>query len=200
MQFQSFVYMHILDLFIPIGVLTFFCCYHHQPFPTTQRTYSKSLNLLFIFFLISAKSYEIRISKSLQNIQDDFNSAILVNSSKLKPQQAGTKETFTFSPELFTNGPEHQADGETQRSHRIYVAIRAVDRNSLRSAVSNIAQASLSVPPNSTPVLARDDLILKGVLTAISFIGIICLTIVIIHCTLNRKKRADKRGNETKLL
>uniref|UniRef100_A0A8D0UGN9 Calcium-activated chloride channel regulator 2 n=1 Tax=Sus scrofa TaxID=9823 RepID=A0A8D0UGN9_PIG len=147
-----------------------------------------------------AKSYEIRISKSLQNIQDDFNSAILVNSSKLKPQQAGTKETFTFSPELFTNGPEHQADGETQRSHRIYVAIRAVDRNSLRSAVSNIAQASLSIPPNSAPVLARDDLILKGVLTAISFIGIICLTIVIIHCTLNRKKRADKRGNETKLL
>uniref|UniRef100_A0A8C3X996 Calcium-activated chloride channel regulator 2 n=1 Tax=Catagonus wagneri TaxID=51154 RepID=A0A8C3X996_9CETA len=147
-----------------------------------------------------AKSYEIRISKSLQNIQDDFNSAILVNSSKLNPQQAGTKEMFTFSPELFTNGPEHQADGATQKSYQIYMAIQAVDRNSLKSAVSNIAQASLTVPPNSTPVLARDDLILKGVLTAISFIGITCLTIVIIHCTLNRKKRADKRENETKLL
>ncbi|XP_006190220.1 calcium-activated chloride channel regulator 2 [Camelus ferus] len=147
-----------------------------------------------------ANSYEIRISKSLQNIQDDFNSAILVNTTKLNPQQAGTKEIFTFSPELFTTGPEQQPNGETQKSHRIYVAMRAIDRNSLKSAVSNIAQASLLIPPNSAPVLARDDLILKGVLTAVGFIGVICLTIVVTHCTLNRKKRADKKKNETKLL
>ncbi|KAB1268500.1 Calcium-activated chloride channel regulator 2 [Camelus dromedarius] len=151
-------------------------------------------------FLIAANSYEIRISKSLQNIQDDFNSAILVNTSKLNPQQAGTKEIFTFSPELFTTGPEQQPNGEIQKSHRIYVAMRAIDRNSLKSAVSNIAQASLLIPPNSAPVLARDDLILKGVLTAVGFIGVICLTIVVTHCTLNRKKRADKKKNETKLL
>ncbi|XP_036687497.1 calcium-activated chloride channel regulator 2 isoform X3 [Balaenoptera musculus] len=147
-----------------------------------------------------ANSYEIRVSKSLQNIQDDFNNAILVNTSKLNPQQAGTKEIFTLSSELFTNGPEHQPDGETQKSHRIYVAIRAVDRNSLKSAVSNVAQASLLIPPNSTPVFARDYLILKGALTAMGFTGIICLTIVVTHCVLNRKKRADKKENETKLL
>uniref|UniRef100_A0A8C2P9R2 Calcium-activated chloride channel regulator 2 n=1 Tax=Capra hircus TaxID=9925 RepID=A0A8C2P9R2_CAPHI len=126
-----------------------------------------------------ANSYEIRVSKSLQNIQDDFNNAILVNTSKLNPQQAGTKEIFKFSSELFTNRPEYQPDGEAQKSHRIYMAIRAVDRNSLKSAVSNIAQASLLILPNSSPVLDRDDLILKGVLTAIGIIGIICLTIVI---------------------
>ncbi|KAM9110421.1 calcium-activated chloride channel regulator 2 isoform 3-T3 [Megaptera novaeangliae] len=147
-----------------------------------------------------ANSYEIRVSKSLQNIQDDFNNAILVNTSKLNPQQAGTKEIFTLSSQLFTNGPEHQPDGETQKSHRIYVAIRAVDRNSLKSAVSNVAQASLLIPPNSTPVFARDYLILKGALTAMGFTGIICLTIVVTHCVLNRKKRADKKENETKLL
>ncbi|XP_077627160.1 calcium-activated chloride channel regulator 2 [Crocuta crocuta] len=147
-----------------------------------------------------ANSYEIRMSKSLQNIQDDFNNAILVNTSKLNPQQAGTKEIFTFSPKLFTNGPDRQPDGERQESHRIYVAIRAIDKNSLRSAVSNIAQVSLFIAPNSAPVLARDHLILTGVLTALSSIGIICLTIVITHRTLNMKKRADKKENGTKLI
>ncbi|XP_058159207.1 calcium-activated chloride channel regulator 2 isoform X2 [Dasypus novemcinctus] len=147
-----------------------------------------------------AASYEIRMSKSLQNIQDDFNNAILVNTSKLNPQQAGTREIFTFAPKLFTNEPEHQHDGETQESHRIYVAIRTVDRNSLKSAVSNIAQASLFIPPNSAPVHARDILILKGVLTAMGLTGIICLTLVVTHCTLNRKKRADKKENGTKIL
>ncbi|XP_029805197.1 calcium-activated chloride channel regulator 2 [Suricata suricatta] len=147
-----------------------------------------------------ANSYEIRMSKSLQNIQDDFNNAILVNTSKLNPQQAGTKEIFTFSPKFFTDGPDQQPDGETQESHRIYVAIRAIDQNSLKSAVSNIAQVSLSLPANPAPVLARDHLILKGVLTAVSSIGIICLTVVVTHCTLNRKKRADKNENGTKLI
>ncbi|XP_076976511.1 calcium-activated chloride channel regulator 2 [Tamandua tetradactyla] len=148
-----------------------------------------------------ATSYEIRMSKSLQNIQDDFNNAILVNTSKLNPQQAGTREIFTFSPKLFTDGhSEHQPDGETQENHRIYVAIRAMDRNSLKSAVSNIAQASLFIPPSSAPVLVRDFLILKGVLTAMSLIGIICLTIVVTHYTLNRKKTAYKKENETEVL
>uniref|UniRef100_H0XAL7 Calcium-activated chloride channel regulator 2 n=1 Tax=Otolemur garnettii TaxID=30611 RepID=H0XAL7_OTOGA len=147
-----------------------------------------------------ATSYEIRMSKSLQNIQDDFNNAILVNTSKLSPQQAGTREIFTFSPKLLTNGLEHQPNEETQESHRIYVAIRAVDRNSLKSAVSNIAQASLFIPPNSAPIPARDCLILKGVLTAVGLIGLICLIIVATHYTLNRKKTAGKKENGAKLL
>lgn len=147
-----------------------------------------------------ANSYEIRMSKSLQNIQDDFNNAILVNTSKLSPQQAGTKEIFTFLPKLFINGPEHPLDGETQGSHRIYVAIRTTDKNSLESAVSNIAQVSLFVPHSSAPVLARDRLILKGTLTAMVFIGIICVTIVVTHCILTRRKKADRNENGTKLL
>ncbi|KAK1339849.1 LOW QUALITY PROTEIN: hypothetical protein QTO34_018407 [Cnephaeus nilssonii] len=147
-----------------------------------------------------ADSYEIRMSKSLQNIQDDFNNAILVNTSKLNPQPAGTKEIFTFSPKFFINGPEHQPDEETQESHRIYVAIRTIDKNSLKSAVSNIAQASLFIPPNSAPVLARDYLILKGVLTAMGLIGIICLTIVVTHCILNKKRRADRKEHGIELL
>ncbi|XP_023595581.1 calcium-activated chloride channel regulator 2-like, partial [Trichechus manatus latirostris] len=147
-----------------------------------------------------ATSYEIRMSKSLQNIQDDFNNAILVNTSKLNPQEAGTKEIFTFLPKLVTNEPEDQSDGETQDSRRIYVAIRAMGRNSLESAVSNIVQITLFISQNSAPILARDCLILKGVLTAMGLIGIICLTIVAIHYILNRKKRTAKKESGTKLL
>ncbi|KAM9221774.1 LOW QUALITY PROTEIN: calcium-activated chloride channel regulator 2-like [Dugong dugon] len=146
-----------------------------------------------------ATSYEIRMSKSLQNIQDDFNNAILVNTSKLNPQEAGTKEIFTFLPKLVTNEPENQSDGETQDSRRIYVAI-AMGRSSLESAVSNIVQITLFISQNSAPILARDCLILKGVLTAMGLIGIICLTIVAIHYILNRKKRTAKKENGTKLL
>ncbi|KAM8792145.1 calcium-activated chloride channel regulator 2 isoform 2-T2 [Rhynchonycteris naso] len=145
-----------------------------------------------------ANSYEIRMSKSLQNIQDDFNNAILVNTSNLNPQQVGTKEIFTFSPQLFINGPDYQPDGTTPGNHRIYVAIQAIDKHSLKSAVSNIAQASLFIFPNSAPVLARDFLVLKGVLTAMTLTGIICFTIVVMHCILNKKKRAEENG--TKLL
>nr|XP_003411253.1 calcium-activated chloride channel regulator 2 [Loxodonta africana] len=147
-----------------------------------------------------ATSYEIRMSKSLQNIQDDFNNAILVNTSKLNPQKAGTKEVFTFLPKLVTNEPEDQFDGETQGSHRIYVAIRAMDRGCLESAVSNIVQITLFISQNSAPVLARDSQTLKGVLTAMGLIGFICLTIVATHYILNRKKRTAKKENGTKLL
>ncbi|XP_037354462.1 calcium-activated chloride channel regulator 2 [Talpa occidentalis] len=147
-----------------------------------------------------ANSYEIRMSKSLQNIQDNFNNAILVNTSKLNPQQAGTKEIYTFLPKLFINGSEYQPNGEIQESHRIYVAVQAIDRNSLKSAVSNIAQVSLFIPLNSGPEPARDGLILKGVLTAMGLIGIICFTIIVVHCILNRKWRADKKENGSKLL
>lgn len=151
------------------------------------------------FFFISANSYEIRMSKDLQNIRDDFNSGILVNTSKLTPQQAGTKEKFTFSPNLFTNEPENHLDEDTQ-DHRIYVAIRAIDKNSLKSAVSNIVQLSLFIPQNSATVSSRKSLILKGVLTAMGLIVIICMSIVVIHFNLNKNKRPGKSENGTKLL
>nr|XP_003479105.3 calcium-activated chloride channel regulator 2 [Cavia porcellus] len=140
-----------------------------------------------------ATSYEIRISISLQNIQDDFNNAILVNTSKLHPKQAGSKEIFKFSPRFFANGLEPQSEREIQENHRIYVAIRAMDRNSLKSAVSNIVQVSLPSPPKSASVPGRDHLILKGVLTAMSLIGIICLVITVTHYILNKKKCSHER-------
>ncbi|XP_006984807.1 calcium-activated chloride channel regulator 2 isoform X2 [Peromyscus maniculatus bairdii] len=147
-----------------------------------------------------ATSYEIRMSKNLQSIRDNFNNAILVNTSELNPQQAGTREIFTFSLKLVTSELEHEPDGKMQENHVVYVAMRAVDQNSLKSDVSNIALVSLSVSQNSAPALSRDELILKGVLVAVGLIAMVCLIIVAAHCTLNRKKRALKKDNVTKLL
>ncbi|GAB1288214.1 Calcium-activated chloride channel regulator 2 [Apodemus speciosus] len=77
-------------------------------------------------------SYEIRMSKSLRRLRDDFGNAVLVNSSELVPQRAGTRETFTFSPTLATRELQREPDGEAQETSVVYAALRAVDGNSLR--------------------------------------------------------------------
>lgn len=163
----------------------------------------KSLHKVTILsrvFLISATSYEIRMSKSLRSLRDDFGNAVLVNSSALVPQRAGARETFTFSPKLATPELPREPDREAQETYVVCVALRAVDGNSLRSAVSNIALVSMSHPPNSAPVVSRADQILKGVLTAVGLIATLCLVMVVAHCTLNRKKRASRKENETEFL
>ncbi|XP_021513697.1 calcium-activated chloride channel regulator 2 isoform X2 [Meriones unguiculatus] len=137
-------------------------------------------------------SYEIRMSKSLQSIRDDFKNAVSVDTSEIIPQQAGAWEIFTFSPKLLTSELEREPDEETQETYRVYVAMRAIDRNALKSTVSNIALVSF-FPQNSAPVHSRDGLILKRAFITVGLIAIICLIIVVAHCTLNRKKRALKR-------
>ncbi|XP_051021629.1 LOW QUALITY PROTEIN: calcium-activated chloride channel regulator 2 [Acomys russatus] len=145
-------------------------------------------------------SYEIKMSKSLRVIRDDFDNAILVNTSQLVPQQAGARETFTISPKLVTSEPKQEAGEENQDTAMVYVAVSAVDRNSLKSAVSNIALVSLSAPQNSAPVHSRDGLVLKGVLTTLALTASICLITAVAHCTLNRKTRALRNETETKFL
>ncbi|CAM2118850.1 unnamed protein product [Caretta caretta] len=84
-----------------------------------------------------AASYEIRTSESPLELRDNFDKAILVNTSDLTPQHAGYKEIFVFKPEAFA----------TENITIIYVAVRAIDKASLHSDVSNIAQAVKFVLP-----------------------------------------------------
>ncbi|KAM8999852.1 calcium-activated chloride channel regulator 2 isoform 2-T2 [Sarcophilus harrisii] len=147
-----------------------------------------------------AASYEIRISKNLQKITDDFKNAILVNSSKMIPQPAGSRETFVFTPALLTKEQQQQLDGEMGEADKIYLAIRALDETSLQGQVSNIVQAALFIPGIAPSVPAREFLILKGVLTAVGLIMTLCLMIFVAHCTFSRKKKSRKKDNRTKLL
>ncbi|XP_027729752.1 calcium-activated chloride channel regulator 2 [Vombatus ursinus] len=147
-----------------------------------------------------AASYEIRVSKSLQKIRDDFRNALLVNISKLTPQPAGSRETFVFTLALLTKQRQQQLDGETGEGNSIYLAVRALDEAFLTGPVSNIVQAALFVPRNTSSVTAREFLILRGVVTAVGLIATICLIILVAHCTLSRKKKSRKKDNRTKLL
>uniref|UniRef100_A0A674ISQ1 VWFA domain-containing protein n=1 Tax=Terrapene triunguis TaxID=2587831 RepID=A0A674ISQ1_9SAUR len=81
--------------------------------------------------------YEIRTSESPLELRDNFDKTMLVNTSDLTPQHAGYKEIFVFKPEAFA----------TENITIIYVAVCAIDKASLHSDISNIAQAVKFVPP-----------------------------------------------------
>uniref|UniRef100_A0A8C8RB84 Chloride channel accessory 2 n=1 Tax=Pelusios castaneus TaxID=367368 RepID=A0A8C8RB84_9SAUR len=112
-----------------------------------------------------AASYEIRTSESPLELRDNFDNAIPVNTSTLTPQRAGYKEIFLFKPEAFA----------AENITTIYVAVRAIDKSSLCSDISNIAQAVKLVPPmdyltaNAEYNVSTIVLLGCGLLTAILF-------------------------------
>uniref|UniRef100_A0A8C0D4H6 Calcium-activated chloride channel regulator 1 n=1 Tax=Balaenoptera musculus TaxID=9771 RepID=A0A8C0D4H6_BALMU len=81
------------------------------------------------------RKYIIRISGSILDLRDNFDNALQVNTTDLLPNEANSKETFTFKPGNIS---------EENATH-IFIAIRSVDESNLTSQVSNIAQA-LFVP------------------------------------------------------
>ncbi|OCT84719.1 calcium-activated chloride channel regulator 1 [Xenopus laevis] len=88
-----------------------------------------------------ASSYELRMSSSLRELRDNFNSCSLVNIS-IVPQSAGSRETFEFIP----------PDLSIRNGTNFYFALVAVDKTSKASDMSNIAQAVILIPssPAST--------------------------------------------------
>ncbi|CAM5135478.1 unnamed protein product [Eretmochelys imbricata] len=137
-----------------------------------------------------AASYEIRTSESPLELRDNFDKAILVNTSDLTPQHAGYKEIFVFKPEPFA----------TENITIIYVAVRAIDKASLHSDVSNIAQAVKFVLPmdyltgNIEYSVSRIALLGFGLLTAV------CLVTSATICALKKKKKVVITETATTLL
>lgn len=80
-----------------------------------------------------AQYYIIRISSNMTDLRDNFDDALQINTTDLVPQEANSKETFTFKLE---NVPEENAT-------HIFIAIQSVDKSNLTSPVSNIAQVAL---------------------------------------------------------
>ncbi|KAB0389465.1 hypothetical protein E2I00_014745, partial [Balaenoptera physalus] len=87
------------------------------------------------------QKYIIRISGSILDLRDNFDNALQVNTTDLLPNEANSKETFTFKPGNIS---------EENATH-IFIAIRSVDESNLTSQVSNIAQAALFVPQDYIP-------------------------------------------------
>ncbi|KAM9244356.1 calcium-activated chloride channel regulator 4-like [Dugong dugon] len=86
------------------------------------------------------QQYIIRTSGSILDLRDNFDDALQVNTTDLLPNEANSKETFTFKPGNIS---------EENATH-IFIAIQSVDKSNLTSKVSNIAQVALFIPQADT--------------------------------------------------
>nr|KAF6377564.1 hypothetical protein mMyoMyo1_002908 [Myotis myotis] len=139
------------------------------------------------------KQYIIRISGSILDLRDKFDDALQVNTTDLLPNEANSKETFTFKPGNIS---------EENATH-IFIAIQSVDNSSLTSKVSNIAQVALFIPqgdtdeihpnpdeihPSPNPGTSISSLVLLVV-------GCVVLVSIILSgtiCILNKKKNPNR--------
>ncbi|XP_067394360.1 calcium-activated chloride channel regulator 2 [Emydura macquarii macquarii] len=137
-----------------------------------------------------AASYEIRTSESPLELRDNFDNAILVNTSTLTPQRAGFKEIFVFKPDAFA----------TENITTIYVAVRAIDKASLHSDISNIAQAVKFVPQMDYLTADIEHNVSTIVLIGGGLLTAVCLIISAILCALKKKKEVIITETATKLL
>ncbi|XP_068095971.1 calcium-activated chloride channel regulator 4A-like isoform X2 [Hyperolius riggenbachi] len=89
----------------------------------------------------TASEYDLRMNTNLKELRDNFTGSSQVNMTGVIPKSAGSLESFTFVPEnvAITNGTI------------LYFGLVAVDDVSLKSDVSNIAQAALFIPPPADP-------------------------------------------------
>ncbi|XP_070261609.1 calcium-activated chloride channel regulator 4-like [Myotis yumanensis] len=132
------------------------------------------------------KQYIIRISGSILDLRDKFDDALQVNTTDLLPNEANSKETFTFKPGNIS---------EENATH-IFIAIRSEDNSSLTSKVSNIAQVALFIPqgdtdeihPNPNPGISISSLVLLVV-------GCVVLVSIILSVTIYifKKKKNPNR-------
>ncbi|KAF3819664.1 hypothetical protein GH733_015173, partial [Mirounga leonina] len=83
-------------------------------------------------------------NKCFLDLQEDFDNAVLVNTTSLIPKEAGSIENFEFKPEPF----------KTENGTKFYIAIQAIHEANLTSEVSNIAQATKLIPPQESSVSA----------------------------------------------
>ncbi|KAM9241773.1 LOW QUALITY PROTEIN: calcium-activated chloride channel regulator 1-like [Dugong dugon] len=92
-----------------------------------------------------AHKYIIRISTSILDLRDKFDSSLQVNTTDLIPKDANSEEVFVFKPEniTFENGID------------LFIAVQAVDKFNLKSEISNIARVSLFIPPQAPPETPR---------------------------------------------
>ncbi|XP_030062589.1 calcium-activated chloride channel regulator 2 [Microcaecilia unicolor] len=128
----------------------------------------------------NATSYEIRMSMSPLMLRDSFENAILVNASGLIPQPSGFNEMFSLWPR----------DLKLENGTVAYFAIRALDKASLHSEVSNIAQATMFAQAKDIYSSSTANTINSSISTmlfiAIGSVASICLVIGATVCVLKK--------------
>lgn len=140
---------------------------------------------MLIFFSL-VQQYSIRISGSVLALRDYFEDALQVNTTDLLPNEANSKQTFTFKIGTLSE----------ENSTHLFIAIQSVDKSNLTSKVSNIAQVALFVPlgdptPHESHQHPGAD-ISTLVLLVVGSAAIVCLILGAIIYVLKRKKNASR--------
>ncbi|XP_036834969.1 calcium-activated chloride channel regulator 3A-1-like [Oncorhynchus mykiss] len=97
----------------------------------------------------TADSYEIRVSMDLEALRGNFSGAHLMNTSDIRPLEAGSTEEYSFLSSYIIN-----AEPETV----MFFAVRSCDKDSLMSDMSNVAKATKIVPfvpTTTTPTISQ---------------------------------------------
>ncbi|XP_052034443.1 calcium-activated chloride channel regulator 4A-like [Apodemus sylvaticus] len=137
----------------------------------------------------TVQQYIIRTSENIIDLRDNFNNALLVDTTNLKPKEANSKETFAFKLE---NIPEENAT-------YIFIAIESVDKSNQHSRLSNIAQVALFTP-QAEPI--PDESPHSGVSTStivLSVVGSVVLVGIIVGTTVRivKNKRSSSGATTT---
>ncbi|GAB1288211.1 Chloride channel accessory 4B [Apodemus speciosus] len=133
----------------------------------------------------TVQQYIIRTSENIIDLRDNFNNALLVDTTNLKPKEANSKETFTFKPENISE----------ENATYIFIAIESVDKSNQHSRLSNIAQVALFTPqaepiPEESPRSGvSTSTIVLSVLGAVVLVGIIVGTTV---CIIKNKRSSSQ--------
>ncbi|XP_043942808.1 calcium-activated chloride channel regulator 1-like [Protopterus annectens] len=131
----------------------------------------------------NASDYEIRMSKNLLTLRNDFSSAEQINTSHIIPLPAGSQESFSFKLE----------DVVIENRTILYFAARASDEAANLADVSNIAQAAMIIP--SDPISEASNGISITVLVLIVAVSLIVVLIIVSAVVrgVNNRKRRDYR-------
>ncbi|XP_003411158.1 calcium-activated chloride channel regulator 4 [Loxodonta africana] len=130
--------------------------------------------------------YIIRTSGSILDLRDDFDHALQVNTTDLLPNEANSKEYFTFKPGNIS---------EENATH-IFIAIQSVDKSNLTSKLSNIARVALFTPQaDPSPGENHHNTgvnISTLVLSVVGSIVVVSIILGITICILNMKRNASR--------
>ncbi|KAL6471819.1 hypothetical protein MHYP_G00204690 [Metynnis hypsauchen] len=139
------------------------------------------------FDLGTVESYEIRWSKHLKTVLYNFSDATPVNTSALRPQQAGLDEQFSFQPEV-----------AIQNGTTLFFAIRSQDKQALKSEVSNIARVTKFVPSPKPPEISKPPTnLLIGIVTIVCGVALLaCIIATVTLWAIKRKKVVKECGGD----
>ena len=131
------------------------------------------------------QQYIIRTSENIIDLRDNFNNSLRVDTTKLTPKEANSKETFAFKPENISE----------ENATYIFIAIESVDKNNLSSGPSNIAQVAMFTPqaepvPDESPRSSGVS-ISTIVLSVVGSVVLVCIIVSTTICILKNKRSSS---------